>query len=82
MIGSLDVLRSEIERLKQELSHCVFPVVLCHNDLTNRNIIHNEENGMRATAVQSISVAFECCVFRDFLQNLFCTQEGCTEVCR
>ncbi|XP_069753849.1 ethanolamine kinase 1-like isoform X3 [Narcine bancroftii] len=44
-VPSLDILKSEIEVLKEHLSHIKSPVVLCHNDLLCNNIIYNEAKG-------------------------------------
>uniref|UniRef100_V9KQ60 ethanolamine kinase n=1 Tax=Callorhinchus milii TaxID=7868 RepID=V9KQ60_CALMI len=44
-VPNLDVLVREIDALKEHLSHIKSPVVLCHNDLLCKNIIHNEAEG-------------------------------------
>ena len=45
MIGSLDVLQKEVERLKVELVKCQSPLVFCHNDLNHPNLIYNKSDG-------------------------------------
>ncbi|XP_078405372.1 ethanolamine kinase 1 isoform X1 [Cetorhinus maximus] len=45
-VPTLDILVSEIERLKEHLSQVKSPVVLCHNDLLCKNIIYIETQGL------------------------------------
>ncbi|XP_051957051.1 ethanolamine kinase 1-like [Xyrauchen texanus] len=44
-VPSQDVLEQEMAWMKEHLSQLGSPVVLCHNDLLCKNIIHNEEEG-------------------------------------
>ena len=45
-MGSTENLKAEIEWLKDVLSDCKSPKVLCHNDIHSGNIIYNESTGL------------------------------------
>ncbi|XP_048401606.1 ethanolamine kinase 1-like isoform X2 [Stegostoma tigrinum] len=45
-VPTFDILVSEVEKLKEHLSQCESPVVLCHNDLLCKNIIYIEAKGV------------------------------------
>ncbi|KAK6472066.1 ethanolamine kinase 1-like [Huso huso] len=44
-VPSLEVLEQEMAWMKEHLSQLGSPIVLCHNDLLCKNIIHNDKEG-------------------------------------
>ena len=50
-IGSVALLRKEVEELRTELAKCTSPIVLCHNDLVFGNLIYDDESGEQLGAL-------------------------------
>ena len=70
-IGSLAVLRSEVEHLRSTLSDTCNPVVLCHNDLNSLNVIYDDTNGSQHIAF--IDMEFASPNYQAFdIANHFC----------
>lgn len=49
-VPSKEVLEQEMVWMKEHLSNLGSPVVLCHNDLLCKNIIHNRKEGRHLLA--------------------------------
>ena len=72
-IGSLEVLRQELKRLKTEISCCQSPVVFCHSDMNGLNLIYNSEED----AVTMIDFEFSGPNYLAFdIGNHFCEFAG------
>lgn len=50
-VPSQEVLEQEMTWMKEHLSQLGSPVVLCHNDLLCKNIIHNAKEGREPHAL-------------------------------
>ncbi|MGH0121241.1 UNVERIFIED_CONTAM: hypothetical protein FKN15_025948 [Acipenser sinensis] len=76
-VPSFDIIASEIEALKKQLSEIKSPAVLCHNDLLCKNIIYNKAKGF----VKFIDYEYSGCNYQAYdIGNHFTEFAGVSDV--
>ncbi|XP_033909866.1 ethanolamine kinase 1-like [Acipenser ruthenus] len=76
-VPSFDIIASEIEALKKQLSEIKSPAVLCHNDLLCKNIIYNKAKGF----VKFIDYEYSGCNYQAYdIGNHFNEFAGVSDV--